>query len=189
MISKVLFLFLFLVLLLGRLEPANACSSSCGGCRLDMIKSKKADPTGTWMKFYQALRAKGVSPISCYRSQSCQNQLSRTCGARAAKVSNHTNRVAMDFRTSNGDHNRARAIASKTLSGQVRELTHGGGGYHMSNGAGEGKAFRASSSKVAAYRAEKQKSGSTQKGLVRRPGRKGQWLQRRSGEWVRMTLN
>lgn len=189
MISKRFLPLLVAALFFGWAPGADACSSSCGGCRLDMIKSKKADPTGTWLKFYQALKAQGVSPISCFRSQSCQNQLSRSCGARAAKVSNHTMRVAMDFRTSNGDHSRARAIAAKTLSGTVRELTHGGGGYHMSNGASEGKSFRASSSKVAAYRAEKQKSGSTQKGLVRRPGRKGQWLQRRSGEWVRMTLN
>lgn len=189
MISKSFLPLLLMALFFGPADYAEACSSSCGGCRLDMIKSKKADPTGTWMKFYNALRAQGVSPISCYRSQSCQNQLRRTCGARAAKVSNHTNRIAMDFRTSNGDHSRARAIASKVLSGSVRELSHGGGGYHMSNGSGEGKAYRPSSSKVAAYRAEKQKSGTTQKGLVRRPGRKGQWLQRRSGEWVRMTLN
>jgi hypothetical protein len=189
MASKGFYPLLLVALFFGLAEPASACSSSCGGCVTTMIKSRKADPSGTWLKFYNALRAKGVTPISCYRSQKCQDQLRRTCGARAAKVSNHTNRVAMDFRTSNGDHQRARAIASKILKGSVRELTHGGGGYHMSNGAGEGRAYRASSTKVAAYRAEKQKSGGTQKGLVRRPGHKGQWLRRRSGEWVRMTLN
>lgn len=135
-------------------SEAFGCSSGgCGGCLLTNIQSKSKDPTGTWMKFYTQLKSSGVRPISCYRSYQCSVNIARTCGrGRAAKPgrSNHQVAVAMDFRT--GDAGKAKSIAGKILRGNVRQLMHGGGGFHMSNGANEGKAFRASSPVVRAYR-------------------------------------
>lgn len=174
-----------------------ACSSGgCGGCRLDHIRKD-----ASWMAFYRAVVARGAKPISCYRSYQCQKNLARTCGrgrAAAPGRSNHERGIAMDFRTSNGNHRIAKSLAPKIIKGSVRGLTHGGGGFHMSNSRGEGSliSYRATSGDVKAYRenhvASSAPSGSkcgTGSRLTYRKGFKGKWLQRRSCQWVRMTFS
>ncbi|MCO5142310.1 MAG: DUF882 domain-containing protein [Oligoflexia bacterium] len=180
-------------------NPANACTSKgpgapngCGGCNTTNIKKD-----ASWFAFYNAVRSKGVSPISCYRSPACQANLVRTCArGRAAKgVSNHTSRIAMDFSTSNGNHKTARSLAPQIIKGRVGALTHGGGGYHMSNSPSEGHtlSYKGKSAVVQKYKEEHvaspAPSGSrcgTGSSYTNRKGFSGSWLQRRSCEWVKM---
>lgn len=177
-----------------------ACSSNgCAGCRLDHIRQNQS-----WMNFYNTLTAKGVEPISCYRTYQCQVNLAKTCGGgRAAKpgTSNHEVGIAMDFSTRNGNHRVAKSLAPKIIKGPVRGLPHGGGGYHMSNSTREGSAisytpsaesqraindYTANRSINSAPISSKCGTGSR---LIYRNGFQGKWLQRRSCKWVRMTWN
>jgi hypothetical protein len=156
----------------------------CGGCRLDAIKK---DPN--WFAFYENVKSHGISPLSCYRTRGCQQNLVLSCGGgRAATgISNHESRIAMDFSTHDGQHETAKRLAKKILTGSVRGLKHDGGGYHMSNGVQEGKPLQTSSD-VDEYRAKRRAGSSgSNSGYVERPGKNGTWLRRRSGEWVRMT--
>jgi hypothetical protein len=183
-----LYFFSFSLFLLS--PTAHACSSGgCGGCNLQNIRK---DPT--WMSFYQKVKAAGAKPISCYRSRQCQRNLVRTCGGgRAARgISNHEKAIAMDFSTKRGHHHIARNIASQTLTGNVRQLMHGGGGFHMSNGASEGSRLAVRGSRVVdAYRAQRQAagkgSGGSLSGYFEIPGKGGKYIKRRNGEIVRMT--
>ena len=182
---------LFSMLFLG--VDALACSSSCSGCNPHNINIyKKKHPS--WKLFYEKVIAEGVKPISCFRSRACQEQLlkcynrRRDYGRVAKRASNHETRIAMDFSTRNGHHIRAREIAKTTLTGNVRQLMHGGGGFHMSNGASEGSRLAVRGSRaVDSYRAKRKAKGvGNRNGYIVIPGKSGTYL-KRGNEFIRMT--
>ena len=114
-------------------HSGGSCTSSCGGgCDTTKIRENK-----DWLSFYGT--AAGSKAISCFRPQHCQDELVASCApGRAARVSNHTMMIAMDFHESD----RVAAInAAKGKIANFRVLNHGGTGTHLSNGSREGSGY------------------------------------------------
>lgn len=110
----------------GKSGKRCGCSSGCG------MNQKGLLPI---IKKYVAEAAKiGIRPVSCIRTQACQDRLRscyERCGqrGRAAKNSKHSDGRACDFSKKDG----ARLSALKKKTGlPIKRLTHGreGGGLH-----------------------------------------------------------
>lgn len=110
----------------GRSRRSCGCASGCG--------MDQAGLQPVIRKFVAEAGKIGIHPVSCIRSQSCQNRLRacfERCGqrGRAAKNSLHSDGKACDF--SKRDGRRLTALKKKTGL-PIKRLTHGreGGGLH-----------------------------------------------------------
>jgi len=94
----------------------------------------------------------------------------------------------MDFSTKRNHHIIARNLAPGILTGNVRQLMHGGGGFHMSNGASEGSRLAVRGSRaVDSYRSQRKAKGAgNRNGYIEIQGKNGTYLIRR-GKPIRMT--
>lgn len=159
---KIFFTILFACLFCLR---AEACGTTgCKGCLRTNI-----DKSVVWSNFVDTVKAKtGAYPISCFRTYKCQAELAASCGRGRANrpgCSNHEGKgIALDYRTSNGDHKKAKRFYS-IIKGPISETTHGGGGFHMGNGQLNECAKRASapyqrkSKRVQSYKKAKKSQG------------------------------
>ena len=110
----------------GKKRRNCGCASGCGMNQAGLKPIIK--------KFVAEAGKIGISPVSCIRTQACQNRLRacyESCGqrGRAAKNSKHSDGRACDF--SKGDGKRLSALKKKTGL-PIKRLTHGreGGGLH-----------------------------------------------------------
>jgi hypothetical protein len=110
----------------GRSRRNCGCASGCGMNQAGLKPIIK--------KFVAEAGKIGISPVSCIRTQACQNRLRacyESCGqrGRAAKNSKHSDGRACDF--SKRDGKRLSALKKKTGL-PIKRLVHGreGGGLH-----------------------------------------------------------
>lgn len=124
-----IFVLGILFTILPQLAEACGCSSGCG-LNLQLLKP-------AMRKLAEATQKEGVGPISCVRTQQCQDRLVacyNRCGqrGRAAKKSTHSDGLACDWSRRHGQQvNKIKAKLG--LNGSVKRLVHKaqhGGGLH-----------------------------------------------------------
>ena len=131
--------FFFVMGILFTIFPAVAEACNCSsGCGLNLQLLKPA-----MRKLAEATQKEGVGPISCVRTQACQDRLVscfNACGqrGRAAPKSTHSDGLACDWSRRHGakvNQIKAKMGLSKSVKRIVHKPQHGGG-LHDYLGAG-----------------------------------------------------